>query len=299
MIAIVIPYYKHTFFEEALQSLASQTDKRFNVYIGDDASPENPKELIEKYNEQLNIKYLRFDNNLGSTSLTQQWKRCIDLIEGEEWILLLGDDDYLGDNVIESWYSNLEVFKEKSNVIRFSTKVKNEKAGTISKTVTHPIWEKPIDSYYRRFKGKSRSSLSEYIFSTTSYNKFGFAEHPLAWHSDDRMWLEYSENKDIYTINDAQIYIRTSEINISGKQDNFDLKNMASIQFYKYLVSNKLTHLNKNKKLEFILQYESSIKKVRELKMDEWKFLGRLYLKYFKVIYVLKYSKRFLKSRFI
>jgi hypothetical protein len=35
MLAIVIPYYKRTFFEETLQSLANQTDKRFQVFIGD------------------------------------------------------------------------------------------------------------------------------------------------------------------------------------------------------------------------------------------------------------------------
>jgi len=38
MLAIVIPYYKRTFFEETLQSLANQTDKRFQVYVGDDTN---------------------------------------------------------------------------------------------------------------------------------------------------------------------------------------------------------------------------------------------------------------------
>ena len=42
MLAIIIPYFKLLFFEETLQSLAIQTDKRFKVYIGDDASPEDP-----------------------------------------------------------------------------------------------------------------------------------------------------------------------------------------------------------------------------------------------------------------
>lgn len=38
MLAIVIPYYKYTFFEATLISLKNQTDKRFNVYVGNDAS---------------------------------------------------------------------------------------------------------------------------------------------------------------------------------------------------------------------------------------------------------------------
>jgi hypothetical protein len=31
--------------------LANQTDKRFKVYIGDDASPENPASLLEDIKE--------------------------------------------------------------------------------------------------------------------------------------------------------------------------------------------------------------------------------------------------------
>jgi glycosyltransferase involved in cell wall biosynthesis len=49
LLAIIIPYYKLTFFEDTLQSLAEQTCPDFKVYIGDDASPENPSELLEKY----------------------------------------------------------------------------------------------------------------------------------------------------------------------------------------------------------------------------------------------------------
>ena len=35
MLAIVIPYYKYSFFEETLISLSNQPDKRFKIYIGD------------------------------------------------------------------------------------------------------------------------------------------------------------------------------------------------------------------------------------------------------------------------
>ena len=57
MLAIVIPYFKLAFFEETLQSLAIQTDKRFKVYIGDDASPENPTSLISRYKGQFEFIY--------------------------------------------------------------------------------------------------------------------------------------------------------------------------------------------------------------------------------------------------
>ena len=49
MLAIIIPYYKLTFFRETLDSLAAQTDQRFHVYIGNDASPEDPTNLLEEF----------------------------------------------------------------------------------------------------------------------------------------------------------------------------------------------------------------------------------------------------------
>lgn len=49
LLAIVIPYYKPDFFEETLQSVAAQTDKRFTLYIGNDASAHDPLPLIQKY----------------------------------------------------------------------------------------------------------------------------------------------------------------------------------------------------------------------------------------------------------
>jgi glycosyltransferase involved in cell wall biosynthesis len=106
MLAIVIPYFKVTFFEETINSLAGQTNKNFKVYIGDDASPECPKKILKEFESKLNFKYQKFENNLGSISLVQQWNRCIDLIEDEEWIMILGDDDFLEETVVENWYKN-------------------------------------------------------------------------------------------------------------------------------------------------------------------------------------------------
>ncbi|UJH92516.1 glycosyltransferase family 2 protein [Antarcticibacterium sp. 1MA-6-2] len=70
MLAIVIPYYKINFFEECLQSLANQTSKNFRVYIGDDASPDDPSGIVSEYNKQLTLKIKRFKENLGGKSLT-------------------------------------------------------------------------------------------------------------------------------------------------------------------------------------------------------------------------------------
>lgn len=47
-LAIIIPLFKRDFFEETLGALYNQTDKRFNLYIGNDASPANFDDILEK-----------------------------------------------------------------------------------------------------------------------------------------------------------------------------------------------------------------------------------------------------------
>lgn len=255
MLAIVIPYYKLTFFEATLQSLASQTDKRFKVYVGDDASPEDPSVLLETYRGKFDFVYNRFDNNIGGVSLVKQWERCIAMTGDEEWIMILGDDDYLDKLVVASLYKNFYIFNTKTNVVRFASKIVLEEANTISDTYSHPIWEAATDSFFRKFGDFTRSSLSEYLFKRDSYNKYKFNDFPLAWYADDMAWLEFSDNNLIFSINEAIVFFRFSNSNISGKQDNLADKEYSKFLFYKKLVEDKLSHFNTTQKETLLLEF--------------------------------------------
>ena len=297
MLAIIIPYYKISFFEEALESLANQTDKRFKVYIGDDASPENPSKLIAKYKDQLDLVYHRFETNLGGISLVQQWDRCVALSGDEEWLMILGDDDKLSPNCIEEFYKNkVEIKKYKNNVVRFATVEIDGDSKIISKEYIHPKFEKATDSYYKKISYQTRSSLSEYVFSRKVYKKFGFYDYPLAWNSDDRAWLDFSDDKPILSINESIVYFRLSMYNISGKSDNKYLKNLSQISFYRYLILNKFEFYTKQQKINFLRRYENQIKNIRRLKYREWVFLLFYFLKYFDFKEFKKFVKRFLNS---
>ncbi len=76
-LTIVIPYYKLRFLDAALASMAAQTNKKFKVFIGDDASSEDPSKIIQGYRSRLDMDYRRFPDNLGSISLAGHWNRCI------------------------------------------------------------------------------------------------------------------------------------------------------------------------------------------------------------------------------
>ena len=236
MLAIIIPYYKISFFEATLQSLAAQICQDFKVYIGDDASPENPSMLLENYKGMFDFVYHRFETNLGGTSLTKQWERCIALSGNEDWLMILGDDDLLGHNVVEEFYRNLPEIEEIGcNVVRFATQKLNEFGECISEIYLHPKVEKASDFFLR----KTRSSLSEYIFRKVNVVKIGFRDFALGWYSDVMAVLEFSDFDTVFTMNESLVFIRISNYSISGKQDNFKLKSSATFDFYYYLLKNK------------------------------------------------------------
>jgi glycosyltransferase involved in cell wall biosynthesis len=294
MLAIVIPYYKLTFFEETLQSLANQTDKRFKVYIGDDASLEDLSELLEQYRGKFDFQYHRFADNLGGFSLTRQWERCIALSSNEEWIIILGDDDYLGLNVVEQFYSHLPIFQEKTNVVRFASQLVYEPEKTKSKIYVNPVWESTTDSFYRKFKRIAMSSLSEYVFYRKGYEKYGFYDYPLAWNSDDRAWLDFSDDKPIYSINEAVVYPRMSNMNITGKSDNWKSKNESSAAFYHFLITDKLKLYSKYQRIKIIRKYYFELKKVKSLGVKDWMFVIKHYLGNLNVQAVKDFLKKYL-----
>jgi glycosyltransferase involved in cell wall biosynthesis len=227
MLAIIIPYYKLTFFEETLKSLSNQTDKRFKIYIGDDASPENPLVLLENFKCQ----YVKFDTNVGGMSLVNQWHRCIDLAS-EDWMMILGDDDILSPNLVEDFYKNLpDIESYKSNVVRFSTKIINGSGKLISDVYNHPKTETAAEFLCRKFSKQTRSSLSEHIFKRTVVVEKRFRNFPLAWHSDDMAVIDFSESNKIYSINSSFVSVRVSEISLTGDEQFMKVKNEATFQF--------------------------------------------------------------------
>ena len=256
MLAIIIPYYKLTYFEATLKSLANQSDKRFKVYIGDDASPEDCTALLQKFEGQFDFIYHRFETNLGGTSLTQQWERCIALSDDEEWLLILGDDDVLGENVVAEFYYNvLEICKSEISVIRFSSVFIDEKGRSISKKYCFPKTENAVDSFLNHYLEITRSSLSEHIFNREKYKKHKFTNYPLAWYSDDKAWLDFSDCNKIYTINEGEVKIRISSQNISGKNDNIFLKRKAGWEFIKDIVNTKFTKFTNAQKNSLLFRY--------------------------------------------
>lgn len=215
MLAIVIPAYKIEYFQSVLESLARQTDKRFNVYVGIDASDADFESVIGKYADSIKVFCKRFENNLGGKDLVAQWNRCLDLIQEEEWIWLFSDDDMMTENCVESFYQEIEKSPQ-FDLYHFDVDVIDEKNKVVKNTKAYP----EILSAASFLKQKNAAGLDcfvvEYIFRRTAFEQLGGFQHfDMAWGTDIATWAKLGKAKGIKTINGAKILWRQSNLNIT------------------------------------------------------------------------------------
>lgn len=241
-LAIVIPYFKINYFDELLSSLENQTCQDFNVYIGDDCSIDSPTFIIDKYKDNINIFYQRFESNLGKTDLVAQWERCMELLDDEKWVWVLPDDDIPSANVVEEFYKGLEL-KEESDikVFRMGMSIINEHGQVIKELKqTNPLLESNLEFYLRLLKGETSASLGDNIFNRESLEKNGgFIKFPKAWGSDHATVLSVSQAGSIYFLPTSRLYFRMSGENISSDISDGAIKLDARIQFVNWLKINE------------------------------------------------------------
>lgn len=67
--------------------------------------------------------------------------------------------------------------------------------------------------------------MSEYVFKKEAVVKIGFKNFPLGWYSDDLAVLEFSNFKNVYSLNNSLVFIRFSALSISGNS-SYSRKNL-------------------------------------------------------------------------
>ncbi len=232
VLAIVIPAYKPDFFRAALESVAAQTDRRFRVYVGDDAAPPEIAAVCEEVAARgLDLVYHRFVENLGGRSLTAHWNRCVALSE-EPWVWLFSDDDIMEPDCVAAIHEEIAQGRS-GDVLRFDTRVIDRRGETIGINPLHPEVESGTDFIYSRLRGERNSYVVEYVFQREAFNRAaGFPDFPVAWCSDDVAWYSFAEKGTIRTLRRGSVRWRASGVNITdAKRRNQREKLVAGARF--------------------------------------------------------------------
>jgi glycosyltransferase involved in cell wall biosynthesis len=235
-LAIIIPAFKTKYLEESIKSILNQTNQEYNLYVFDDASPENVLSIFKTLCEnRTNCFYHRFELNLGSQDLAQHWNRCVLATKDEDWIWLFSDDDIMSPDCVERFMVSVNSCYQ--TLYRFNTKIIDDHGQTIAWNPPHPHEESVEDFLYHRLKNQRQSFVVEYIFSRDVFkNKLGFISLPDAWGSDDLSWVRFAGKNPIITIDSSYVSWRYSATNLAGRSRSRNkIKFMATIQYIKLI----------------------------------------------------------------
>jgi len=299
-LAIIIPAFKKDYLEITLESIKAQSCKDFTVYIGDDASPFELQYIVSKFKDDMDIRYHKFNENLGGHNLVEHWNRCIELVQSEEWIWLFSDDDIMEEDCVKCFYDNIDA-AEKYNVVHFNLSF-IDKNGIITKRCTpYPSILSSFGFFSLLYRGKIDARMPEFIFRKESLLKNGgFEMYPLAWRADNATVIKLAADTGIYTIEDNKSHVlwRLSESNISAKRNAeiINKKNKATIDFLNWVYrlsesSGRKLNINQIRYLR-ILVFSILIQNEKTAIREIWKNSMRF-------IYIDSIAKKFITAMII
>ncbi len=89
LISVCIPVFNgENYIRESINSVLRQTEKNFELIVVDNCSTDRTLEIVDSFNDS-RIKVVKNAFNLGST---RNFNRCIELSQGEYFVLLPHDD---------------------------------------------------------------------------------------------------------------------------------------------------------------------------------------------------------------
>ena len=249
-LAVIIPAYKDAFLKEALQSLARQSDRNFNVYIGDDNSPCDLERIVSPFYSELQIRYTKFPNNIGAKLLVAQWERCIDLMQQEDWIWVFADDDIASNSCVKEFRNAVKATGGAYDIYTFNTTVIDRHGAVISIPPLLPASESAVEYAQNLLLNKRANCMSDHIFSAKVYRRNGgFVHTDYAQGADWLNSILLAQDKGICHVPNAMIFWRYSGSNISSmayKRKSETIKGHLqfiewTLEHFKYLKDTKST----------------------------------------------------------
>lgn len=232
--SFVLPAYKATYLQQAMQSILSQTYSDFELIVVDDCSPEDIEGIVSGFKDE-RISYFRNEKNIGGHDLVGQWNKCLSYAEGE-YVILATDDDLYAPEFLKTFvpliweYPSVDIFR--ARVLQVNS---NNEILAIDRCYKQYL--SSVEFYYHMLHGM-KGGIPQYIFRREALvNKGGFVNFPKAWASDDATALMMSGN-GVVTSQEHLVRFRNSGINISSDSSLGTEKTKARLMFAEWLRNN-------------------------------------------------------------
>ena len=214
--SILVPAFKTVFLEDCLKSILSQTCQDFEVIIVDDASPEDIKSVVDRFDDS-KIKYSRNSTGFGAREVVRNWNRCLELADGE-YVICLGDDDELCPDCLEIYSRLIERYPD-LDVYHIRTRIIDDHGEVIGSQETRPEFESVYSAMWGRWHGRIQF-IGDYLFRTSRLRHVGgFYYIPYAWGADDITSYVVAGQKGIANAQEFGFRYRESRHTISRDRE--------------------------------------------------------------------------------
>lgn len=228
-VSVILPAYKKSFLQEAIESILSQSYRDFELVVVDDASPENLKEVVDEFSDS-RLSYHRNEKNLGGKSLVDAWTHAMQYATGTFCVLASDDDiyhqDYLKEMIMLSEkYPSVDIFHCRTGNINANGKIS-------SYGDCHYEYETCLEFLYFRGVKRYTQIAPDFMFRIDAWKNIGgFVDFPVAYFSDDATWFSLALKNGIVCSKKMLFLARNSGINISNSTGNSVPKVEATLAF--------------------------------------------------------------------
>lgn len=233
----LLPAYKLTYIDRALNSIFSQTYSDFKVIISNDCSPYDIDGVVERYSRKYhNIEYIKNNKNIGGENLVNHWNYLVSICNSD-YLIMASDDDVYNPLFLEKMDKLVNNYPD-VNIIRARVQRINKEDVIISKEDIFEEYQSELETIHSVFCGNYIGCIGNYVFKTSALKNIGgFIYLPYAWFSDMLTAIAMSNNGQANT-KEILFSFRLSNQNISDTIKNryMDRKKLsATISFHKWM----------------------------------------------------------------
>lgn len=224
--SITIPAYKQKYLYEAIESCLAQTYKDFELIIVDDASPENLKSVVDRF-QNSRICYYRNEKNCGAMNVVDNWNICLGYAKGD-YVICMGDDDRLLPNCLEEYSKLIEKYPD-LDIYHGMTEIIDENGNVTNMQEARPEREGMYSMISGRLHNSRLQYIGDWLFKRTALEQLnGYVNMPMAWGSDDLTAYTIAKNKGVANTQMPVFQYRISSLTISNSGH---YREKAKIQF--------------------------------------------------------------------
>ncbi|MEO3703110.1 glycosyltransferase family 2 protein [Acinetobacter ursingii] len=274
LVSVVVPSYNHEkFLKERIDSIVNQTFQDFELIILDDLSPDNSREIIERYRTHPKVSKIVYnEKNSGSTFF--QWNKAIFELAQGEFIWIAESDDVAESNFLETLVPVLK--NDQEIVLAYCQSARMDSEGKITgswKDWTDTLPEGKIFEHSFTMDGyeyiekylihkNTVPNASAVLFKKDAYKKVGGAEKNQKTTGDWHLWIKIIMNGKVYFSASELNKFRYHEKSVIARATTINEKSKLSV---KYNLLDNILNMRFQLKNEKIFLVNSKFKNISKI----------------------------------